>query len=276
MAKKGYQSRNPVEHATRDVEFEEMFEEAAFADRARRDEEWAENVRQHGGDPAVREKIRVSEVGYATGDAACERRFWYDFHNAPKDSLTMEQLVNMGVSSLAGYWAANTLARSGRVHKVEFKMDFDPFPVSGRLDILCDPETRRVIECKAVTTEQFGHLPKQEHFDQPMLYVWSVRRATVLGQLEPEFIKYTPSVFYIGRNARKGQPTHEAYVVPYSEERALWLLQELTRVRNVAVNAPTPPDRPKGFSRSDFPCAYCPFKLHCWSGQENLPLGKPV
>ena len=268
---KGYHDRNPVEIANRDEEFEEFFRKAAFEDRQRRDDEYAEAKRKEGVDPEKRDKLRVSEVGYAVGESACSRRFFYEFHGAPRDPMTMEQLVNLGVSSLAGFWVANILARAGRVHKVEVKMDFEPFPISGRLDVLCDPETHRVIEVKAVTTEQFGYLPKQEHFDQPTLYVWAVRRAAAMGQLEPEFLKYTPSVFYVARNARKGQPTHAAYAVPYSEKHALEVLQEMTRVRNIA-NGDVLPDRPKGFSRSDFPCSYCSMKQHCWSAQENLGL----
>jgi len=271
-----YHTRNPVSQVVeRDAEFEALLEKAVFDDQARRDEEWAEKKRQEGSDPGAREKMRASEVGYAIGDSGCGRRIWYDFHNAPREPTTMEQRINMAVSGIAANWIANVLARSDRVRKVEFTMDFDPFPVSGRLDVLCDPATKRVLEIKAVTTEQFGYLPKQEHFDQATLYTWALRHAAVTERAEPEYRAYTPSLLYIARNARKGQPTHEAYAIPYSEPRALWLLNELTKVRTIAVGEKMP-DRPKGFARSDYPCAYCPFKFHCWSGQEKLAFGTPA
>jgi len=102
------------------------------------------------GPSGPREVLYVSEVGTVIGESACWRKLWYDFHGTPKDSLPPETLIAFEIGDVIGLRISNILAAGDHVQKAQYRLDFSPWPLSGRLDVLLVPKWKRVVEVKSV------------------------------------------------------------------------------------------------------------------------------
>jgi len=213
------------------------------------------------GPSGPRDKLYVSEVGTIIGDSACWRKLWYVFHDAPKDSLPPESLMAFEIGDVIGLRISNILAAGDHVQKVQYRLDFSPWPVSGRLDVLLIPKWKRVVEVKSVPCAMLPYLPKQDHVAQLNLYLHGIGK-------EPEYVGFHGTLLYVVKDARKGQPVCRAFEVPYDTKAALRTLNAYVRARQAATG-PTEPPRPMGFTGSTYPCAYCVFQTHCWSGKNS-------
>lgn len=211
--------------------------------------------------PEQRTHLYVSEVGTVMGDAACHRKLWLGFHDAPKDPLPPDTLLAFEIGDAVGWRVANVLAKRGIVEKVELPMAFPGYPVTGRLDVLLSRD-HEVVEVKTATRKQAKYLPKADHLAQCNLYVHGVK----------QFREYadTPGgeVLYAFKDAAKGQPIQASYPVPYDRELAQQTLVAFGAAFDVATGEEMP-DRPRGFTPSGFPCSYCQFQKTCWSGGAN-------
>ena len=224
------------------------------------------------GPAGPREVLYVSEVGTVIGDAACWRKLWYDFHGTSKDALPPETLIAFEIGDVIGHRISTILAAGDHVQRVEYRLDFAPWPLAGRLDVLLIPTWKRVVEVKSIPYAMLPYLPKADHIAQLNLYLHGIRR-------EPEYTGFDGTLLYVVKDARKGQAVCRAYEIPYNPETALVTLNAYVRARQAAIG-PTVPPRPKGFTTSAYPCGYCVFRTHCWSGKDSIttssePAGRP-
>lgn len=228
--------------------------------RERRAKKIAERLAAKGGE-AGRTHLYVSEVGTVRGEAACWRRLWYEVHGAPQDPLTDDALLNFEIGDRVGWMAANLLAEAGVVEKVELPLSFGDIPLSGRLDILLSRD-RKVVEVKSTTLKQRSYLPKKDHLAQCLLYIHAVRQI-------PEYSDVSGGIVaYFCKDAAKGQPVLLEFPVEYDPAEAGKILYDFVIAWRVA-NRPQLPQRPRGYTPSKFPCAYCVYRTHCWSGLDS-------
>ena len=240
-----------VSKYARDTEIEEFFDQAI---RAKRDKIEAEHKAKY---PNGRERFYVSEFGTIFGDNACWRHLWYDFHGHPGEPLGQDSLNNFELGDVWGLRVANIFSGEGVVHKTEFRVNFDPWPVSGRLDILMAPSLKRVVEVKTAALRQQPYLPKEDHVGQLNMYLHKILD-------DPEYQGWKGSLFYSFKDAAMGQPTRLAFTVEYDPEAALKFL-DTTSKAYAAVTGDALPDRPMGFTASKFPCSYCTHADECWN-----------
>lgn len=231
-----------------DETFREFFLGALTEARQKRDAERVTGKRTY---------FYVSEVGDVIGDAACPRKTWYAWNNAPKDPMPAETLMAFEIGDVVGLRVANIIAGTGKVEKVELKIDFPGHPVSGRLDVLAVPSLKRVIEVKTTPHRATAYLPKEEHIRQTNLYVHRIRAME-------GFEDYDGTLAYFVKDAAKGQPVILPYRIPYDEKLAVESLEAFHDALWVAEGE-SRPKRPEGFTQTKFPCGYCSFKTHCWS-----------
>ena len=237
-----------------DEQFQDLLYDLLLRLRERREAE--------RGPSGPRDVLYVSEVGTVIGESACWRKLWYDFHGAPKDPLPPETLMAFEIGDVIGLRISNILAAGDHVQKVQYRLDFSPWPVSGRLDVLLIPKWKRVVEVKSIPYAMLPYLPKADHIAQLNLYLHGIRQ-------EPEYTGFDGTLLYVVKDARKGQPVCRAYEILYSPKNALVTLNAYMRGRQAATG-PTVPPRPKGFTRSTYPCAYCVFQTYCWSGKDSI------
>lgn len=231
--------------------------------RERRARRLAERLAAHGGD-ASRTHLYVSEVGIVRGTGACWRRLWYAVHGAPEDPLGDDSLLTLEIGDRLGWMAANLLAEAGVVEKLELPLQFGEYPLSGRLDVLVSTDRRWVVEVKTTTLKQRSHLPKPEHKAQCLLYIYALRQL-------PEYADVAGAILvYLFKDPAKGQPVVAEYVVDYDPQEAGAVLYDCLVAWRVA-NSPRLPGRPRGYAPSKWPCGYCSYRSHCWSGREVAP-----
>jgi len=217
-------------------------------------------------DRGPRTHLWVSEVGTVYGPSACHRKLWYAFHDAPRDPIPVQTLMAFEVGDVVHIRISTLLASTGRLLKREVYVDLSPWPVKGRLDILTDPRLRRIVEVKTIPYEMHPHIPKEEHIHQLLLYMHYFRMSSAPDY--EELAGYDGSLVYISKNSRKGQPVLWAYRVQYDPARVLSVLGEFLRAYWTARGEEIP-ERPKGFTHTKYPCAYCVFQTTCWSRLEG-------
>ncbi len=205
--------------------------------------------------------LYVSEVRKVVGDSACWRDLWFSFHGAPRDQLATEQLLAFQVGDRIEQLYVDALSVTGELARIQVPTPFAGIPISGRLDVLLRRD-RRVVELKSVTVKQWNKLPKQEHLDQTLIYVHGLR-------LLPDYADVPGGVaVYIAKDAPKGHEGVLEVPVPYDEQRARDLLDTF-QFAWAAAAGDTRPQRPTGYIPNEWPCGYCAFRTHCWSGADG-------
>jgi len=227
--------------------------------RERRNQEREEEQRQKADYQPGRTHFYVSEIGTVQGEAACDRKVFYEWNNAPKDPLSHDSLLNFEFGDMLELRVRNILAEEGAVEKVQLPLTFDPHPVSGRLDVLLRPQEKALVEVKTATLKQRNYLPKADHIAQANLYVHRARELPEYDWLEGAIL------YYAFKDPAKGQPVDLEFSIPYDAMAAETALSAFDRAYRVAKGAALP-DRPQGFTPSRFPCSYCSFLSVCWSG----------
>lgn len=232
----------------------------------RRERREAERAAEKDGQTG-RTTLYASESGWVQGEDACFRHLWYEFHDAPKDRLSPDTLLNFEWGDMIELRTRNILAEEGAVEKVQLHVDFSPYPVSGRLDILLRPEDRKVVEVKSATIKQRNYLPKADHITQANLYVHQVRTM-------PEYAAVDGAIlYYVFKDPTKGQPVDMEFEIPYAALAAESALKAFEKAYTVAGGAALP-DRPPKFTPSYWRCSYCPHLKTCWerpSNNEEVP-----
>jgi CRISPR/Cas system-associated exonuclease Cas4 (RecB family) len=205
--------------------------------------------------------LYVSEVRKVLGDSACWRELFYTVHGAPRDPLTREQRLAFAIGDRIERLYMDALAATGRLEKVQVPTPFEGHPVSGRLDALLRPGDRRVVEVKSVTVKQWHKIPKREHLDQTLMYVYGVR--TLQGYADvPGGV-----TVYVAKDAPKGHAGVKEEPVDFDAPRMKEILESFS-LAWVVASGDAIPQRPVGYTMNAWPCAYCAFKTHCWSDRD--------
>jgi len=214
-----------------------------------------------------RDHLYISEAGVVQGESACHRKLWYSFHNAPQDPLTPDTMLNFEVGDAVGWRAANLMAKTGAVEKVELHLALLGGRLTGRLDVLLADD--RVVEVKTTTLKQRKYLPRPEHLTQCLLYIHALRQT-------PEYARINEGVvLYVLKEPTRGQPVSIEFPALYDAAVVEAALAAFRAAYDVA-RGDVLPARPQGFSPSSFPCSYCSCSSACWSSFDRTPEDKEV